>query len=175
MQPARAISQEKPARLRPSPTLRGVLATLGPLALISPLMFGWTGVVSELAFALPLKCPLHAATGILCPTCGLGRALFAAVLGDWSLAWRYHPLGPPLWLLLGLGSSLWALAPSTLGQLLAPLTSLARRQRRWLVAMLVLYAAWGFLWRSRCNAEGDMSGLCYPGSLAAAEAAQALP
>ena len=40
------------------------------------------------------KCPLDAFLGIPCPTCGLTRAVTAALHGDMAMAFYYHPLWP---------------------------------------------------------------------------------
>lgn len=70
-------------------------------------------------------CP-SARMGFACPGCGLTRAMYAALSGDFALAFHYHPLffiagpfhvaalGYASWLLLGpqraaKGSSVWGL------------------------------------------------------------------
>lgn len=51
-------------------------------------------------------CPVRLATGRSCPGCGMGRAIVAAMRGDWARSWDFHFLGAPLlalwtgWLLL---------------------------------------------------------------------------
>jgi len=40
-----------------------------------------------------LVCPLNTGLGVRCPTCGLGRSLYYAFLGEWNLSWSYHPGG----------------------------------------------------------------------------------
>lgn len=39
-------------------------------------------------------CPFHALTHHRCPTCGLTTSLVYLMDGDFSAAWRSHPLGP---------------------------------------------------------------------------------
>lgn len=50
-------------------------------------------------------CPVHAATGLLCPGCGSTRMLSALAGGDLGTAWRQNPMG-----LLGLGYLVWSWA-----------------------------------------------------------------
>ena len=53
-------------------------------------------------------CPLRLITGLLCPGCGMGRALLDCFQGRWAEAFAHHPLGPALfaawtaWLAWGL-------------------------------------------------------------------------
>lgn len=54
---------------------------------------------------IPLKCPLKFWTGLDCPTCGLGRAVFFLLDGQWQLSWDYHPLA----ILLSAAWLLWVL------------------------------------------------------------------
>jgi hypothetical protein len=44
-------------------------------------------------------CPFRLLTGHPCPGCGMGHALVAAMRGDLSASWNYHPLGLPLLIL----------------------------------------------------------------------------
>ncbi len=75
----------------------------------------WLLVVGPLVFSLltdATVCP-SARMGFACPGCGLTRAMYAALSGDFALAFRYHPLffvagpfhvaalGYASWLLLG--------------------------------------------------------------------------
>ena len=41
-------------------------------------------------------CPFRLATGHNCPGCGMGRAIVAAMRGDWSASFHHHALGLPL-------------------------------------------------------------------------------
>ena len=47
---------------------------------------------------IPL-CPVYFLTGHSCPGCGMGRAVIAAMRGDFAASWSYHPLGLPLFAL----------------------------------------------------------------------------
>lgn len=38
-------------------------------------------------------CPFRLLTGHACPGCGMGRAVVAAMRGDWAASWGHHPLG----------------------------------------------------------------------------------
>ena len=46
------------------------------------------------------KCPLRALFGIPCPLCGITRALFSVLHGDFAAAFYYHPLWPVVVILL---------------------------------------------------------------------------
>ncbi|HEX4386491.1 MAG TPA: DUF2752 domain-containing protein [Myxococcales bacterium] len=64
------------------------------------------------SFVVPLglfDCPLRAATGIACPTCGCTRAFHWFVRGDLAAALRASPLGTLL-ALACLVHALWTLA-----------------------------------------------------------------
>jgi len=41
-------------------------------------------------------CPVRFLTGHLCPGCGMGHSLVAAMRGDFSGSFAHHPLGLPL-------------------------------------------------------------------------------
>ncbi len=56
-------------------------------------------VMGAARFLIPFKCPLNFFTGLLCPTCGLGRSLILSLTGRWGQAFELHFLGPPLALL----------------------------------------------------------------------------
>lgn len=43
-----------------------------------------------------ITCPILAVTGIPCPTCGVTRALFSLLRGDFEGYFKYHPLAVPL-------------------------------------------------------------------------------
>lgn len=45
--------------------------------------------------SVPL-CPFHFLTGMICPGCGMGRAIIAAMRGQFAASWAFHPLGLPL-------------------------------------------------------------------------------
>ncbi len=76
--------------------LRRVLAGGGVL-LAAGLSLGWLSMF--------LPCPFRAATGLLCPGCGVTRLCLALLRGDWGGAWAANPvllvLLPPLALLAG--------------------------------------------------------------------------
>lgn len=41
---------------------------------------------------LAVGCPFYRLTGIVCPGCGLTRAWYSFLTGDWKSAMEYHPL-----------------------------------------------------------------------------------
>lgn len=41
-------------------------------------------------------CPFRLLTGHMCPGCGMGRAVVAAMRGDWLGSFHLHPLGIPV-------------------------------------------------------------------------------
>ena len=43
-------------------------------------------------------CAFHAWTGRCCPTCGMTRSLHAFSHGDWTASFRYHIMGPLVFL-----------------------------------------------------------------------------
>ncbi|HEY2028085.1 MAG TPA: DUF2752 domain-containing protein [Myxococcales bacterium] len=60
---------------------------------------GVSAMLLAAAAVLPLgvfECPLRAATGIACPTCGCTRAFHFFVRGDFGAALRASPLGAVL-------------------------------------------------------------------------------
>ncbi len=66
---------------RPVRWWRGSFTLLAPL-----LLFGAADVAGV------VLCPLRNATGVPCPGCGLTRATWAVLRGDWAEAARLHPL-----------------------------------------------------------------------------------
>jgi hypothetical protein len=57
------------------------------------LALGLVAVATCAAVAFDVSlCPFATLTGIPCPSCGLGRAIVALVLGDPAAAFRFHPL-----------------------------------------------------------------------------------
>lgn len=44
------------------------------------------------ATGLALPCPIRAATGLLCPGCGVTRLCLALLRGDWGAAWTANPV-----------------------------------------------------------------------------------
>ena len=84
---------------RPAPAPSGIPLGVGALILRPPaalLVAGVTLAQAALtALRLPaLPCPLHAATGIPCPGCGLSRAGAALLRGDVAEALRMHAFAP---------------------------------------------------------------------------------
>jgi len=100
------------------------------------------GSADLLLARLPWRCPLHFFTGLECPTCGLGRALCAAAMGDLGTAWRYHPVGIALALALPVVFCTGRVAPRIHDRMRA----LAAR-RDALVVAVALYTLWG-VWRA---------------------------
>jgi hypothetical protein len=48
----------------------------------------------------PVSCRFHQLTGHSCPTCGMTRSLHAATHFDFVGAFRFHMIGPPLFVVL---------------------------------------------------------------------------
>lgn len=48
------------------------------------------------------KCPLHALTGLDCPSCGSTRALHHILHGEFVKGLSFNPVAPVLWLLGGI-------------------------------------------------------------------------
>lgn len=46
--------------------------------------------------AWPTLCPFALLLGYPCPGCGMGRSVWACLNGEFTTAFTYHPLGPPL-------------------------------------------------------------------------------
>ena len=104
---------------------------------------GWS--IEEASRLMPLRCPLFLLTGIQCPTCGLGRSVVAAAVGEWTFSFHYHPFGIPILLVFfALTLALW-LCPARIGPFAAKLSSFFKTQRILLWILIFLYAAWGFL------------------------------
>lgn len=92
---------------------------------------------------VPLRCPLAFFFHIQCPTCGLGRALVSAALGQWNKSWQFHPLGLPIFwgsqaLLL-----FWILWPLQARKFLQSIAE----QRTLLWILFGVYGIWGFYYR----------------------------
>lgn len=72
----------------------------------------WWGAVAACVLAVPLflsrtrlsgpPCLFRLSTGLPCPGCGMTRSLIALWHGDLLTSFRYHPLGPPLFLFCAL-------------------------------------------------------------------------
>lgn len=50
------------------------------------------GAAFVLLEASGLGCPFYRIFGIICPGCGMTRALFACLRLDFAAAWHYHPM-----------------------------------------------------------------------------------
>lgn len=62
-----------------------------------------TAVILAVAFLILsdlYKCPLNYILGIPCPMCGMTRAFIAAITGDFSGSFHYHPL----WIVIIVGA-----------------------------------------------------------------------
>jgi hypothetical protein len=91
------------------------------------------------SFVVPLglfDCPLRAATGIACPTCGCTRAFHWFVRGDFAAAIRASPLGTLL-ALVCLLHALWTLL-RLLGLPYAPRLPAPTRMFRFTAAFAIL-------------------------------------
>jgi len=99
----------------------------------------------KLGFATPL-CPLHAVTGIPCPTCGATRAVGALIQGEFGVAIILNPLMTAL--LLGVALYVCYAAVVVLGRLprlrWEPFTKTEANLAR-LAAMVLLAANWIYL------------------------------
>ena len=51
---------------------------------------------------LPSVCLFYHLTGLPCPACGLTRSFVCLGHGQWRESLHWHPLGPPLFLVVGL-------------------------------------------------------------------------
>jgi len=99
-------------------------------------------------FPTPL-CPLHAMTGIACPTCGMTRAAAALLHGDFvtALAWN------PLMTLILWGATLYVFYAAVVVIRKLPRfrwASPTPKEARWIrISVILLIAAnWGYLlWR----------------------------
>ncbi len=80
----------------PSPVRwgRGLATLLAPLAVLG--LVEWAGLS---------VCPLQNTVGVPCPGCGLTRATFAALRGDFAEATHFHPL---VWVITPLVALVWA-------------------------------------------------------------------
>lgn len=71
-------------------------------------LFRWesralAAAVMAASFVFPLNglgvdlCPLHAASGLPCPGCGLSRGIASITQGDFARAWRMNPFSFLAW------------------------------------------------------------------------------
>ncbi|MEE2903436.1 MAG: DUF2752 domain-containing protein [Myxococcota bacterium] len=102
---------------------------------------------TDIAAAVPWKCPSFALFSILCPSCGLTRSVVIALSGNWTLATSYHPLGPSIVVLLFCCLvSLWL--PVTVNNTMRTrISNVDARKRRTAEALVYAYALWGFFVR----------------------------
>jgi hypothetical protein len=121
--------------------------SLRRISFFLPLLWGfgaWIGShfsaesILRLMSRLPLRCPLHAWTGYLCPTCGLGRSLVLAFSGYYRKSLHYHPGG-----LLVYGLSIAVFFAFLAGRPVL-LWKLGTAGRRVGWTALLVYALWGF-------------------------------
>ncbi|MCB0356779.1 MAG: DUF2752 domain-containing protein [Bdellovibrionales bacterium] len=98
----------------------------------------------EAAHWVPFKCPLHALTGWLCPTCGMTRAFLALFRGQIIASIELHPMAIIATVLSFLFWVSLLFAKNTVS-LLYELYHTKRlifiRSSHWLI---VLYTVWGF-------------------------------
>jgi len=109
------------------------------------------GGPEALAAWSPLRCPLRAFGGWLCPTCGLTRSLLKSWNFEFSGAWASHFLGPVIFFAaFGLWILVVVLAPERRARgrrAFARATEHALRSPAWrklLWGLVVVYVAWGF-------------------------------
>jgi len=103
--------------------------------------------IENWAALVPLRCPLNFFFRLHCPTCGLGRALIAAALGQADRSFHYHPLGLPIF--WG-GQSLlltWLLWPTGWTELVNRWQSFWSQHQRLLWLVILVYGIWGFCLR----------------------------
>jgi hypothetical protein len=72
-----------------------------PVSFPAVAALAYTGVVVQAVHPIfrengATLCPFRMVTGIPCPGCGMGHALFFALRGDFAGSFRSHPLGIPL-------------------------------------------------------------------------------
>lgn len=93
----------------------------------------------------PSLCPVALVFGQPCPGCGMGRSLIACACGDFSAAFRWHPLGPPallaaiVYAALEYGAPRFAIVHSARAAIcrVAP-----RRATWWWVVLTLTMAVW---------------------------------
>jgi len=122
-----------------------------------PVLCAWivgAGVIHVALAATPLggwRCPVHEATGLPCPGCGLGRAAVLLLRGGAREAMHLHAFGGLLLLTLGvLAAGLW---PGRGGEWVR---TVVRRieERTWLVPVLLAGLVIYWLARFALDAAG---------------------
>lgn len=89
-------------------------------------------------------CPFAVVFGEPCPGCGMGRALWACVHGDFAAAFAFHPLGPVAFSALGALTSLrvLAVASSRCRRLLTRVATTSARSHWWPLVLAVTLGVW---------------------------------
>lgn len=108
--------------------------------------FGAAGIFLLLLFSIPMllhmdACPLHALTGLDCPSCGMTRAVFSLLHGDFAAAFDYNLLWPLTLTLLLILPTLY-LTGRFLGRKIIPPFLLSLRF--WII-VFIFYIAFGII------------------------------
>lgn len=95
------------------------------------------------------KCPTWMVFHVPCPGCGLTRAVYALLCGDFALSWRFHPLAP-LFLLAGILLLIRLAMPEAMAaQLIRWMTVI----EEWTGAAWLVFAAMLLLWAWRLTTD----------------------
>jgi hypothetical protein len=86
-------------------------------------------------------CPVKAATGVPCPTCGSTRAVMAAAHGDLVAAFAYNPFTT----IIVFGVLVWLVARFVVGWRLTLVVGAETERRLWLGGFTLLAANWIYL------------------------------
>ena len=97
---------------------------------------------------IPLQCPLKLLTGIPCPTCGLGRSLICTMTGQFSLAWKLHPLGPIAIISAIVILSLLWVKPSLIEAILSWTHNYYKKNPAVIWAFTIPYLVWGYCFKN---------------------------
>ena len=110
---------------------------VNPYVIVAAIMLLGTLVLA--IFEAPgIPCLFREVAQLPCPGCGLTRSLKAMWSGDFMIAFRYHPLGSPLFAACVLALS-FASARRLLGERI-PAFSISRRG--WLAVLAALLGVW---------------------------------